>query len=72
MQACRNLYLVKTEGLGTHYVVAEDPTQAYEALRREWDEKDCGFEAQRRLVSIEQLAEETFYPDGPHRLVIAQ
>jgi hypothetical protein len=61
------LYRVTTRGMqtsstgvahGISYVVATDPTSAYEIVRNYLNEKDYGFSDDRELEKIELLAEE--------------
>ena len=46
---------------GTSYVVAEDPTSAYNTVKAFLDAKDLGFESQRRLGCVELLADTNQY-----------
>jgi len=43
-------------------VVAEDPTSAYETVKKYLDSKDVGFHKDREMESIELLAETGDYP----------
>jgi len=56
---------------GIAYVVAKDPTSAYEMLRRYLDDNDLGFERDRELDSVELVAEGSDYPDCGIRLFLA-
>lgn len=53
----KNLYLVATSGLGDYHVLANDPTEAQNALKRILDEQSYGMSADRRIINIEWLAE---------------
>jgi hypothetical protein len=48
---------------GISYVVATNPTDAYEQVRRYLDDKDIGFAADRELESIKLVAEDVEYPE---------
>ncbi len=43
-------------------MVAEDPTSAYETVKKYLDSKDVGFHKDREMESIELLAETGDYP----------
>lgn len=53
---------------GTAYVVAEDPTSAYQKVRDELDKHDFGFAHERELSKVELLAEDSLYPGCRIRL----
>lgn len=58
-----NLYKVTLIGLsGTQYnpcyVIASDPALAYEAVRKELDDKDYGFRKDRELDTVTLLAKD--------------
>ena len=55
---------------GVAYVVASDPTEAYEKVRTDLEKQDLGFRKDRELDRIELLAENTDYPDCGLRLYI--
>lgn len=66
-----NLYLVRCRGMqsalggpgfGVAYVVAEDPTSAYNKLRADLDKRDLGFGSEREMESITLLAQVAEYP----------
>lgn len=63
-----NLYKIELNGLGTHYVVAKDPTAAYRLIRGEYDAKEYGFSKQRALVTVTLIAECSEYPENGIRL----
>ena len=48
---------------GVNYVIANDPTEAYESVRRYLDEKDIGFNKERELDNIELIAESSNCPE---------
>jgi len=73
------LYLVKCRGMnisvtgpthGVAYVIANNPAEAYEKLRKDLDERDLGFTDERELSSIELIAEDTNYPSCGVRVYI--
>jgi hypothetical protein len=68
------LFLVKLRGLREHlrisYVVAKDPTEAYEKVRTFFSGEDIGFRSDRELDSIELIAEQGRYHDARHTLFI--
>jgi len=62
-----NLYRVKLKGMksavlgisyGDSFVVANDPTEAYQKIREYLDNEDIGFMSDRVLETIEFLASE--------------
>lgn len=64
------LYRVKMKGMhtavtgpiyGDAYVIADNPTEAYEIMKRNIDEWDVGFSDNRVLKSIELIADEERY-----------
>jgi len=55
-----------------NYVVANNPTEAYQILRKYLDEKDYFFEKERELDNIELVAEEGDYPDCEMQLFITK
>ena len=66
-----NLYRVTLKGMtyssvgvvyGVSYVVAKDPTSAYEIVKKFLDSEDIGFGHQRILDKVELIAEEGKYP----------
>ena len=75
-----NLYKVTCKGMdyvsastcnvahGVGYVVAKDPTSAYQKVREHLDKRDLGFEHERELKSIELVAAAEDYPDCGYRL----
>lgn len=59
-----NLYKVSVKCIGTYsscYVVAEDPTEAYEKYRNYLNKKDILYNDERKLASIILIAEESEY-----------
>ena len=65
------LYKVKLRGLkysagtnyGESYVVANNPSEAYDKVRAFVLEKNLGFASDREMESVELLAETGDYPD---------
>ena len=66
----QNLYKVTLKGMtynstgmvhGISYVVAADPTEAYNKMRGYLDKKDIGFKRDRELHTIELLASDYEY-----------
>lgn len=66
----KKLYKVECRGLkynstgvihGISYVIAEDPTSAYNKVKKHPDGCDIGFDAERELLSIELIAEDYSY-----------
>ena len=57
-----NLYLITTKGLGQFHVIANDPTEAQNALIKIYKDQDYGFEPDRYVTNIQWLAE-SFKPD---------
>ena len=74
------LYRVELQGLkndygagseyGVSYVVATDPTKAYEIVKTFLDERELGFGHDRRLKTITLLADEQHY--GERHLLYVQ
>jgi hypothetical protein len=63
----RGLYATK---YGASYVVAPDPTTAYQMVRAKLDDKDYGFDKDRELHSIELLADSGYLHDSPSQLFL--
>lgn len=78
----KNLYLVTTNGLGDYHVLANDPTEAQNALKRILNEQRYGTPDDRRIINIKWLAEafdtslqddaKPFLSDKSKRLLIVQ
>lgn len=78
----KNLYLVTTNGLGDYYVLANDPTEAQNTLKRILDEQSYGTSDGRRITNIKWLSEtigkllidntKPFLSDKYKRLLIVQ
>ena len=78
----KNLYLVTTNGLGDYYVLANDPTEAQNALKAILDEQKFGSSDDRRIINIKWIAEafskslnddtKPFLSDKAKRLLIVQ
>ncbi len=51
-----NLYLLTTAGLGDYYVLAKDPTEAQNALRKILDDQDYGISDRREVVVIKLIS----------------
>lgn len=70
----KNLYLVTLKGMqethGISYVVAENPTEAYEKVKKDLDNRDIGFSGDKVLDNIKLLAEDCNYPDCNTRLYL--
>ena len=76
------LYLVKCRGMlsssvitrhvshGVAYVIADNPTEAYEKLRHYLDEKNIGKYEERELHSVELAADSEVYPNCGTRLYV--
>jgi hypothetical protein len=74
------LYKVKCRGMhggmasstahGIAYVVAANPDEAYQMVRRHLDKSGLGFEYERELESVELMADEGEYPKCGHRLYV--
>ena len=71
------LYKVSLRGfidqpmIRTSFVIANDPHQAYQRVRKFLDEQDYGFSKDRELDSIQLIAERYFYTNAPACLFIA-
>lgn len=72
MKETKKLYRVELKGMtsnygstayGNSFVVAKDPTEAYQKVREYLDSKDLGFPHERELDTITLLAEEGDYPE---------
>ena len=55
------LYKLTTSELGDFYVIAKDPTSAQKRLESELDKSNYGFSHERKVITIERLAEEIDY-----------
>lgn len=62
-----NLYPLTTAGLGDYYVLAKDPTEAQNALRKILDDQDYGISDKREVVLI-KLISKGFRPKCSHPL----
>lgn len=77
-----NLYFVTTQGLGDFHILANDPTEAQNALKKILDEQNYGTSDSRRITNIKWLAEafgqalqdksKPFLSDKSKRLLIVQ
>lgn len=64
MNKNNKLFRITVKGLSKHktsYIVAKDPTSAYEKLRKYLDARDYGFGSDREMEKIELIAEEYDY-----------
>lgn len=75
------LYKVTCKGMTTNvtgtvhgiaYVLACNPTEAYEIVRKDLDVRDLGFRHEREMDIIELIAEDVPYPDCRIRLYISE
>jgi len=57
---------------GVAYVMATNPTDAYQVVRDRLDHDGTGFEKEREMQSVELIAEMTKYPDCGYRLYFAE
>lgn len=63
-------YLYKVEVLvESYYVIANNPTNAYNTVRKFLDKNNLFFRVDRELKSIELVAENSLYPDCKQRLL---
>lgn len=53
----KNLYQLTTRGLGDYYVLANDPTEAQDALKRIFNDQKYGSTDDRRILNIKWIAE---------------
>ena len=53
----KNLYLVSTSGLGQFHVIANNPSEAENALVKILDAQDYGFKNDRRVINIKWIAQ---------------
>lgn len=72
MEQIDKLYKVNLRGMtyattgmtyGVSYVIAENPTEAYDKVRKYLDTNDIGFSKDRELHSIELIASDSPYND---------
>jgi hypothetical protein len=54
----KKLYILRTQGLGNYYVIATNLNDAESKLKQILDKADYGFSTNRKLLSIEVIAEE--------------
>lgn len=76
----RKLYRVTLKGMfsnnssspvyGVSYVVADNPSEAYNVVQNDLVQRDIGFDHQRALDKVELIAEDTEYPDCRTRLYV--
>ena len=57
-------------GIGDSFVVADDPTGAYMAVRDYVDAEDIGFPKDRELKSVELICQQVFPLPFHHPLVV--
>jgi hypothetical protein len=57
---------------GPNYVVANDPTQAYEIVKAFYKKSDHGFAEDREMKSVTLLAETGLYPTCKMHLFLCQ
>lgn len=55
---------------GISYVVAEDPTEAYNKIRKFLDDNDIGFDSDRELDTVELIAHNAEYPECKIKLYL--
>ena len=65
----KKLYEIEIMRSETFFVVADDPTSAYDLLRSFLDDREWYFTDERKLRSIRQLAVESEVP-GPYKLLL--
>lgn len=74
MKTTTKLFRVTLKGYlgiyGTSYVVAQDPTSAYNIVRNHIDDKNYGFVDLRELEKIELIAEDYEYTHTGSKLFI--
>ena len=64
MTETQKLFKVHTKAVkGTYYVIAKNPTEAYDKVKEKLDSKDWGFKKDREFESAELIAEAIDYPD---------
>lgn len=78
----KNLYLVTTSSFCDYHVLANDPTEAQDALKRILDEQKYGTSDDRRITNIKWIAKafdkslhddkKPFLSDKSKRLLIVQ
>ena len=73
------LFLVECQGMkinatsapwGIAYILAEDPTEAYEKLKSRLKEADAGYPDDRELDKVTLIAEDGLYPKCRMQLII--
>lgn len=71
-----NLYRVTLVGMhqthGISYVVASDPSMAYEIVYDDLNERNIGYRKDRVLSKVELIASNEKYPDSHVRLYIQE
>jgi hypothetical protein len=79
MDKYKKLYRVTLKGMtfwdagtpyGLNYVVATDPTEAYDKVRKFLDEYNLGFPGERELDTIELIADSCPHPYTNYRLYL--
>lgn len=74
MKDTEKLFEVKLQGLLQNfdpcYVVASDPTEAYQKVRKWLDDNKYGFSSDRGLKSVTVVAENSQYTECKHRLFL--
>ena len=70
MKETTKLYKIILQRNQEFYVLALDPTSAYEKLRQHLDDKDLYFISEREMKEIELIAEDYNYPNCGTRLLL--
>jgi hypothetical protein len=81
MKKEQKLYRVNLKGMkysgagggptyGVSYVVAQNPTEAYEKVKKFVDDEDLGFSKNREMESIELIASDYQYNNTGHILFL--
>jgi len=67
----KKLYRIKTLGLERDiYCLAQDPTEAYQVVKKELDKEEYGFSSDREFASINIIAEmRTQFPGNVDRII---
>lgn len=59
---CKGMqYSITGPAYGVSYVIAKDPSQAYERVRHFLDTEDLGYTSDRELEKVELIAENYMY-----------
>lgn len=67
---CKGMTTGSSNHFGIGYIIAEDPSNAYNKIRAYLDKEELGYSKERELDKIELIAEDISYPDCGFKLYL--